>query len=211
VDASGKISGVSVGEARVTAKVGALEAADGVPVVVVATLPTAPASAPPRPTLTASSVLSLLSDAYANHAVDTWRTSWSSAVLTEATVGADNVKQYTSLDFVGVEFANANVVDATSMNYVHLDIWTPNATAVRVKLVDYGADRVGGGGDDTEHELVFDNDSAPDLATGAWVSLELPLARFAGLTSRAHLGLLVLSAAPAGTATLFVDNVYFHE
>lgn len=211
VDATGRVTGVKLGHAVVTAKVGAIAATGGIPVDVVSALPTEPATAPARPTAPEADVISLWSAAYANHPVDTWRTSWSVAALSEVTVGADVVKRYTGLDYAGIEFAGANAVDATSMTGFHLDVWSPNATQVRVKLVDYGADAVVGGGDDSEHELALDGDSVPDVAAGSWVSLELPLARFAGLASRAHLGLLVLSASPAGSATLYVDNVYFHR
>lgn len=211
VDATGRITGVGLGHAVITARAGTIEAAGGIPVDVVASLPTAPAAAPARPAVPAADVISLWSAAYANHPVDTWRTSWSAATQTDVTVGADPVKLYTSLNFAGIEFAGANAVDATSMTAFHLDVWTPNATAIRVKLVDYGADAAGGTGDETEHELTLDGGSTPDVAAGSWVSLELPLGRFTGLASRAHLGLLVLSASPAGSATLYVDNVYFHR
>lgn len=210
VDATGKITGVGVGEARVTARVGNAETA-GVPVTVVQTLPTEPTAAPPRPTHPPDSVISLLSAAYTPRPVDTWRTPWSMATLTERTVGGEPLKRYTSLDFVGVEFAGANTVDATGMTHLHLDVWTPNATALRVKLVDYGPGGTGGGGDDVEHELVIDASSSPDLANAAWLGLDLPLERFAGLTRRSKLGLLVLSTSPAGAGTLFVGNVYFHK
>lgn len=211
VDGTGLVTGVGLGDAVITVRLGGVAAPGGVPVKVVSTLPTAPAEGPPRPTQTAETVISLLSAAYPSHPVSTWRTDWRAATLADVTVGDDPLKRYGSLDFVGVEFPGPNVVDGSTKGFLHLDVWTPDATAVRVKLVDYGADRVGGGGDDSEHELVFDQTSSPDLATGSWIGLDLPLSRFAGLTSRAHLGLLVLSALPAGSATVFVGNVYFHD
>lgn len=211
VDATGKITGRAVGSAVIEARVGTIVAAGGIPVEVVASFPTAPAAAPPRPTLPAGGVISLWSAAYTNRAVDTWRTDWSVATLSDVTVGADTVKRYTGLSFAGVEFEGGNAVDASGMAALHLDVWTPASTTIRVKLVDYGADATGGTGDESEHELVLDGGSTPDVAPGAWVRLELPLARFTGLSSRSHLGLLVLSASPPGSSTLYVDNVYFHE
>ena len=211
VDAAGTVTGVGVGQATITAHVGPVTAPGGVSVNVVATMPAAPDQAPPRPTEPASSVESLLSAAYSSHPVDTWRTNWSVATLADVTVGADPVKKYTGLDHVGIEFAGASVVDASAKAFFHVDVWSPDATAVRVKLVDYGPGGTGGGGDDSEHELAFDGSTAPDFAAGTWIRLDLPLASFAGLSSRTHLGLLVLSASPAGSATLFVDNVYFHD
>ena len=43
------------------------------------------------------------------------------------------------------------------MEHFNLDVWTPDATTFRVKLVDFGADAAFGGGDDTEHELAFES------------------------------------------------------
>jgi hypothetical protein len=172
---------------------------------------TAPSAAPERPTRAAADVISLLGDAYTNVAVDTWRTSWSSAVLEDVVVGADHVKKYTSLDFVGVETTGANLVDASGMDFLHVDVWTPNATTFRIKLVDFGADAGYGGGDDTEHELAFNAASTPALTTGSWVSLDLPLSSFANLTTRGHLAQYIFSALPTGTATVYVANVYFYK
>jgi len=173
--------------------------------------PPAPTTAPARPTAAAATVISLLSNAYTNHAVDTWRTSWSAAVLTEVVVGGDDMKKYSGLDFVGVETTGANLVDASGMAFLHLDVWTADATTFRVKLVDVGADAAFGGGNDTEHELAFTSATTPALASGAWTSLDLPLSSFTNLASRAHLAQYIFSALPTGASTVWVANVYFHQ
>lgn len=213
VDAAGEITGVGLGQAFVTATLGGVPVAGTVTVNVVDVVPTEPDAAPPAPpSRPPADVISLLSMVYTDVPVDTWRTIWSSAVLTEVTIGGDDMKKYSSLDFVGVEFLGANLIDATAMDYFHVDVWTPDATTFRVKLVDAGADgAIGTGGDDSEHELVFGAGSTPALSTGSWVSLDLPLASFTNLASRAHLAQLIFSALPSGGATVFVDNVYFHR
>jgi len=57
------------------------------------------------------------------------------------------------------------------MNYFHVDLWTPDTTALpkvfKIKLVDFGAGGTFGGGDDVEHELTFDASTTPALATGS--------------------------------------------
>jgi len=172
---------------------------------------TQPTTAPAAPTAAPADVISLLSKAYTNVGVDTWRTSWSQATLADVTIGGDPMKEYTGLDVVGIETTGANLIDATAMTHFHVDVWTPNATTLKVKLVDFGADGAFAGGDDTEHELVFNAGSTPALATGAWVSLDLPLSSFTGLTNRAHMAQLIFAGVPTGAATLYVDNVYFHK
>ena len=75
----------------------------------------------------------------------------------------------------------------------------------KVLLIDFGPNGVFDGGDDSQHELTF---TSPLLATESWVSLDIPLADFTGLTSRAHLAQLVLSG---DLSTVYVDNVYFRR
>lgn len=216
VDDAGLITGVAFGQATVTARLGALDAAGSVAVTVGNVAPTAPIAAPPAPTLPAARVIALLSKPYANVPVDTWGADWSNASagprLTEVTIGGDPMKKYTALQFVGIEFigspAGAHELDATAMTHLHLDVWTPDATSLKVKLVDFGAGKTFGGGDDTEFELTFGAGTTPALVTGQWVAFDLPLASFTGLASRAHLAQLVLSSS---SATVFVDNVYFHD
>ncbi len=172
----------------------------------------APTAAPPAPTQSSSNVISLLSGAFTDVTVDTWRTDWSSGDLTDIMIDGQDVKQYTNLDFVGIETV-ANQIDATGMTHFHVDVWTPNADQLRIKLVDFGADGGFDGGDDTEGELVFDSMSTPALNQGQWVSLDIPLADFeaVGLTTRANIAQFIFAASPPGDVTLFVTNMYFYN
>lgn len=161
----------------------------------------------PVPTLPAASVISLFSNAYPNRPVDKWSADWDVADVTSLNIGGDDLKLYTNLIYAGIEFTS-NTVDATAMTHFHMDVWVPSGTTFRVKLVDFGANGIYGGGDDSEHELTFNSSSTPALATGRWVGLEVPLADFANLLARAHLAQLVLSG---DTRTVYVDNLYFHR
>jgi hypothetical protein len=167
--------------------------------------PLEPATAAPTPTVPAANVISLFSDAYANVPVDTWRTSWSSAVLEDITIQGNPTKKYSQLDFVGIETV-ANQIDATGMKYFHIDVWSADFTFFGVKLVDFGADGAFGGGDDVEHQVNFD---AP--AQGQWNTYDILLSDFTGLTTREHIAQYILVGQPTGTNTVFVDNVYFYN
>lgn len=160
-------------------------------------------AAPTPPARNASDVVSMFSNAYANVAVDTWRTDWSSAVLTNTQIAGNDTKLYESLNFVGVEATGANSINASAMQKMHIDVWTPNMTTFRVKLVDFGANNGYGGGDDTEHELILN----PTLS--GWNSFDIALSDFANLGSRAHLSQLIFSGIPVGAGIVYVDNVYF--
>lgn len=161
-------------------------------------------TAAPTPTKTAADVISLFSNAYTNIGITTWRTDWSSAVLEETAVAGNAVKKYSDLNFVGIE--PVSPIDASGMTHFHVDVWSSDFTEFRIKLVDFGPNGAYAGGDDKEHELKF---TAP--AKGTWVSLDIPLSDFAGLTTRAHIAQLIYSGNPSGTHTIYIDNVYFHK
>lgn len=208
VNENGQITIIGLGTAEVTAKFGSMDVTGSITVIVEESPEPAPV-----PTVPAENVISLFSNAYNNVPVDTWATGWiySTAVLNEIQIQGDDVKLYTNLNFNGIEFAS-QTIDATSMTRFHMDIWTPDPTALpaafKVLLVDFGADGVFGGGDDVSHELTFTANTTPALATREWVQLDVPMSAFTGLTTKEHLAQLVISGDPN---TVYVDNVYFYN
>ncbi len=173
--------------------------------------PSAPTVAAPTPTRPAGSVISLFSDAYTNAPVSTWSAPWDDANVEDVQIAGNATKKYTNFAFAGIEFTSPTV-DARAMTGFHIDLWTPDATAApaifKIKLVDFGANGAFGGGDDVEHELTFDATTTPGLRTGEWMSFDIPLSAFTGLTTRGHLAQLILVSDPN---TVFVDNVYFYS
>ncbi len=205
VDATGLVTAVANGETTVSATSGGASASASVAVMAQA----APSAGPEAPTHAADDVISLFSDAYDDAMVDTWSAEWDQADVEDVDIAGNAAKKYTNLVFAGIEFTS-QTVDATSMTHLRMDIWTPDETAApaafRVKLVDFGVDGAFGGGDDSEHEVAIT--AGEGLATEAWVQLDLPLADFASLGSRAHLAQLIISGEPN---TVYLDNVYFRR
>lgn len=174
-------------------------------------VPTAPTEPAPAPTRAPGSVISLFSNAYTDVPVNTWSADFDVANLEDLQINGDDVKKYSGVEFIGIEFKDANAIDATGMTNLSMDIWTASPSAppafFRVVLVDAGADGVLGGGDDKEHVLDLNSTTTPALGTGSWVHLDIPLADFTGLTTRGHLSQIIL----AGTlGTFWLDNVYFY-
>ena len=154
-----------------------------------------------------TSYISLFSDVADDVVVDTWKTSWSVADYEEVTFDGKLSKHYSNLDFVGIETV-ASQLDITNMTHFHMAFYTDNATTLKVKLVDFGPDGTWDGGDvnDTEHEIIIENP-----AQNEWVSLDIPLSEFTNLTTREHISQFIISAAPAGAANVYVNNIYFHN
>ncbi|MEM6800976.1 MAG: carbohydrate binding domain-containing protein [Bacteroidota bacterium] len=209
IDETGSISVLDQGDAVVTAKLAGVDAEGSMTITSsgAAIRPTGPA---PTPMVSPDSVISMFSNAYTDVVVDTWNPFWefSTTLLEDIKIGDDDVKRYKQLNFVGI-LTESEQIDATEMTHFHIDIWTPDATAppaaFKVLLVDFGADGNFDGGDDSSQELAF---TSPQLQTEEWISLDIPLSDFTGLTNRKNLAQLVLSG---DLPNVFVDNVYFYN
>ncbi len=209
VSRQGIVQVLDSGNATITARLGSTAARGSLELSAKgsALLPTAAA---PTPTVDKGNVISLYSNVYTNVPVDTWNTRWQYSTTESAFIKVDNddVIRYYNLNFVGVEFSSSPI-NATPMTHFHIDVWTPDPTPspknIKIMLVDFGANGVYGGGDDVSHEITI---SAPMLQSNRWVSLDIPLASFSALTTRAHLAQLVLSGT---VSNLFVDNVYLYK
>jgi hypothetical protein len=209
VDSLGVILAKALGTTSIAAKLGPIHATGTVSVTVgQANVPTTGA---PAPTEAAIDVISLYSDAYTNQPITTLGTAASNGNagprLTTVTLGDDDILKFTDLLSAGIEFVDADLIDASAMTHFHVDVWTHDATLFKVKLVDFGADGVyqGTPNDDTEMEWTFDATSTPALTPDGWVSLDIPLA---SLSARANLAQLILSS---DDGNVYVDNLYFFE
>jgi hypothetical protein len=208
VDETGNVKVADSGSAIITAKVGGVDAKGSLTINSAgnAILPTVPA---PTPTVSSADVISLYSNAYTNVHVDTWNTHWlySTAEDEEIKINSDDVIRYRNLNFVGIEFTS-QLINATAMTYFHIDIWTPDATVdktFKIMLVDFGADGVFGGNDDSSSEISI---TSPTLSSQKWVSINIPMTSFSGLKAKSHLAQLVLSG---DLPNVYIDNVYFNK
>ena len=171
----------------------------------------APTEGPAAPSPAAADVISLFSDSYDDVTVDTWLTEWSNdgqgvtAELAEIDLNGNNVKKYSKFGFVGIETSSAPV-DASSMTHFNFDYWTSNATVMKIKLVDWGADKGYDGGDDSEHEITLST-----VTQGEWVSVSIPLSDFSGMTATEAIAQYVLVAEPWLESTVYIDNVFFSK
>jgi hypothetical protein len=198
----GRVVVVGPGNAEVTAVLGEIPVTGGVAVTAFAP-PTATAPVPTHP---AGEVISMFSDAYADVPVDAWNTFWqfSTAQVEDYRIGDNTTKMYSTLNFVGIEFLNPTI-DASQMNFFHLDVFAPSGTNFKVKLVAFNEN--GGFAGETQ-ELTFDATTTPAFTAGQWCALDIPLEDFQLPVSWEHMGQLVLATDDA--QLVLVDNVYWH-
>lgn len=163
-------------------------------------------TAAPDPTDPESAVISLFSDVYTDVPVDTWNTEWSNATFEDVMIDGNPTKKYTALGFNGIETIGTPV-DASEMMHLNLNIWSPNMTEIKIKIVDFLGDGFEGANGDTEAELTF------PVTQGEWMTLKIPLSDFtdAGMTSFSDLNQYIISSVPFEQGELYVDNVYFSK
>lgn len=154
--------------------------------------PTSPtADAPTPPARDAAKVISVFSDAYTNVAGTNFNPNWgqSTAVAT-VVIGTGNTLKYSNFNYQGTAFATP--IDASSMGYLHVDMWTYDATQVKIYPISTG------------HEKAF---SLP-ITSGDWVSYDIPLTKFSDVVNLSD----IIQFKFDGTAgsTIYLDNIYFY-
>jgi hypothetical protein len=228
VDSVGEVRGVGEGRSVITATLDGRDALGELTLEVTEIV--SPTSAAPPPAQAAADIVYMLySDALPSvprHPVDTFRTFWSNATLTEVQLGnGNNALRYTASTFAGIEFFDSAEgsldLGERGASTLHMDIWTPNAVLVAIELVSFGPNDVFGPdnpNDDSKATVSLTPTSSPSLPQGRWVTLDIPLDRFGGLDLDNVAQLVFTTRNPDGNgdpvvegqSTLFVDNIYFY-
>ena len=157
----------------------------------------APLVAAPTPTRPAANVISLFSkQPYTNVAGTDWFPNWGqSTVVSDVIIAGDTTKKYTNFNYQGVQFANP--INVTTMNYFHIDVWTPDMTSLKVFLINIPPLT------QAEQAVTL----TPTLA--GWNSFDIPLSSYTTIV-KTGIGQLKLEGVPSG-ATAYLDNLYFFK
>ena len=163
----------------------------------------------PTPSLPASSVKSIYSDAYVPATASNFDPQFGgSTTQTSESINSNNaVRSYTANNYTGIIFNNT--VDATSLTRLHIDIFTQNAnTNVGIQIRDIGANGVINTDVNTGNPTGDDKDlrfTASGISVGVWKSFDIVLGgNIANQKNR--LGALILTGGP----DFIVDNIYFY-
>jgi hypothetical protein len=155
-------------------------------------------SAPAPPSRQVVDVVSIFSDSYTNIGVSEWNPGWGqSTILTNPTIGSNAMLKYSLLNYTGIVTDYGNATNLSSMQYVHFDYWTPNATSLGFKIVN------------TSISSGPTKESQVDLSTitlNNWVSVDIPLSDFT--TNRSAITQMLFASSGG---TVFIDNLYFYK
>jgi len=154
--------------------------------------------APTPPARNAVDVISIFSDAYSNISGANYNPFWQQTGFTSASSsfeptgsgGTGNVVlAYPNFNYQGIEFNSAQ--DITSMEFLHLDIWTVDGVIPTIAVLSSGAQIP---------------NSMPNR-DGAWQSIDIPVSGITGDLTRAVQ--MMFNGGNGVSSAIYVDNLYF--
>ena len=152
---------------------------------------TAPIDAAPTPTLSASNVISVFSDAYTNITGSDFNPNWGQAtVVSEEQIAGNTTLKYANLNYQGLQLGSAQ--DVTGMTHLHIDYFTANSSSLNGYLISSGP---------------VEKAKGMTVPTASvWVSLEIPLGDFSPVDLAD-----IIQLKFDGNGEVYLDNIYFHN
>ena len=155
--------------------------------------PTTAATQPPI--RKAQEVVSLFSGRYTNVAGTDFNPNWGQATAYNLfKLGTDEILQYAHLNYQGIQFARE--IDLSAMDFLHLDVWTADATALDIYLISKST------GADGEKFI------KKTLTADKWTSIDILLSDY---TKQGFVITDVHQIKLVGQGTVFIDNLYFYK
>ena len=116
-------------------------------------------------------------------------------------LAGDEMLQYVNLSYQGISLADGTSVDVSTMEYLHIDVWTANSvTDIETSLIN-GAD-----GASTETPIVT------SLTADNWTSIDIPVSAYTDLGQVVNsIFQLKFVGTPWAAGTVFIDNIYFYK
>jgi len=145
-----------------------------------------------EPNALATEVISIFSDKYPNIANSNYNPNWNQA--TAFAINKLNENEYISLgnfNYQGIELGKH--LNLTAMKYLHLDIWTPNETALQVTIISPGKEK-----------LI----TLSPLILNKWNSFDIPLTSFNGVALN---DVFQLKFVGSGGKIVYLDNLFFSK
>lgn len=159
------------------------------------------AAAPMPPARDTANVVSIFSDAYTDITGIDRNPNWGqSTIVSEVDIAGDNTLKYENFNYQGTDFSG-NAQDVTDMEYLHVDMWTADATNVQVTPIN-------GSGSPVEFLV-----GLTPITAGQWVSYDIPLTDFtaSGMSLDQVVQLKFDGQAGVTPSDIYLDNIYFYK
>ena len=156
----------------------------------------APQTAAPDPTQSANDVISIYSDSYDDLVGTDFNPNWGqSTVVTFEEIDGNMMLMYDNFNYQGTGFAGAQ--DFSGMDYLHIDMWTPDATVVMFTPISASTG---------ENLLPLE-----PIMTATWNSYDIPLVNFTGLSMADIIQFKFDGQQGVNPSTIYLDNIYFYS
>jgi hypothetical protein len=158
------------------------------------TLPGPTTAAATPPTRNSTDYVSIYSDAYTNVSGTDFNPYWNQTTLvSDYAISGNNNKKYDQFNYQGIQLASP--VNLSAMQYLHIDVWSPNCTGFDFYLIN------------TTPSLVEQKITVTPTLNG-WNSYNIPLTQFSNIALN-NVSQFKLEARPFGTTVMYWDNLYF--
>jgi hypothetical protein len=149
--------------------------------------PVAPENPAPAPTHPAANVIAVYSDTY-EIIQGTDYPDWGQlTVVSDVQIQGNNTLKFAGLNYQGIQLGSSQNISA--MNYLHLDFWTANSSALNIVLISPGPV-------ETPYSLI--------VPTSGWASIDIPLSSFTPVNLSD-----VIQLKFDGNGDIWLDNIYF--
>ncbi|HKK79699.1 MAG TPA: hypothetical protein VJ933_08720, partial [Phaeodactylibacter sp.] len=109
--------------------------------------------------------------------------------VSEVSIEGNNTLLYEGLNFQGLELENST--DVSEMEFLHIDYWTENSTALNTFLISTGP---------------VETASALSVPTSGWESVDIPLGDFSPVDLAD-----IIQMKFDGNGDIYLDNIYFYK
>ena len=165
-------------------------------------IPQGPTEPAPTPMHNPADVFSIYSDAYTDLANTNFDPNWGQATIVTVNyqVSGDNTLRYQSLNYQGTNLGSPDggvPQDVSAYDYLHVDFWTANATALNFFVLDQ-----------TAGEVFY---SLP-ITTEEWIGVEVPLSYFSnGGEDLTDIHQFKVDGGDGSSTEVWFDNWYFYK
>ena len=182
-------------DVKVLAKGGAVETTEYTVEFEVTEILAPIANAPSPSTRDAEDVISIFSDKYTDVADSDFYPNWNQSTQYNLfELDGEEILQYANLNYQGIDIGSE--IDASSMETLHIDIWTTDATSIDIYPLPNGVVPA-------DERFV-----TKTLEADQWNSFDIPMSEFTdqGLPVDA-----LKQFKFVGSGTVFIDNLYFYK
>ncbi|NPD85322.1 hypothetical protein HNS38_11155, partial [Lentimicrobium sp. L6] len=162
--------------------------------------PAAPVIAAPVPSHDQADVVSVYSGTYTDIAETNFNPNWGqSTAISFVDVAGNETMKYANFNYQGINLGSndGTVQDLSAMEFLHVDIWTADATVVKLTPISASTG-----------EFLYE---LTPLTQGTWNSYDIPVGDFTDVSMADIHQLKFDGQAGVNPSNIYLDNIYFYK